>query len=76
MYTDFFAALQAGIQAAPITVARQADGWYLYNPTTPPGEDDAPHVLVDLNGVLVPLNSGGSQVLCTLAMTGAMPEGL
>lgn len=69
MYTDFIAAMQAGMTCAPATLAQREGNWYLYNPTQPQ-LDDAPHVLVTENGMLMPLNHGGSLVLATFAFTG------
>ncbi|PHV11345.1 hypothetical protein [Chitinimonas sp. BJB300] len=70
MYNDFITALQAGIPLAPAIISRNEAGWYLYNPTMSPTEQDEPHVLIGENGVLMPLNRGGSELLCTLVFTG------
>lgn len=70
MYTDFLTALQAGLPHAPAIISRNEQGWFLYNPTQPPGEQDEPHVLLGENGVLMALNRGGTELLCTLAFTG------
>jgi hypothetical protein len=69
MYHDFFAAVEAAMQGAPSVVAQAGNSWFLYNPTGDVA-DPFPHVLVAADGTLTPLNLGGTQVLCALAMTG------
>ncbi|WP_374353395.1 hypothetical protein [Chitinimonas sp.] len=69
MFPDFVSAVQAGVQFAPGIVAQHQEGWCLYNPTGTLADDAPPHILLTENGMLVPLNQGGAQVLCTYAIT-------